>query len=97
MQLEASETANKALFIETDCDAAFYVFKKDNPFRQFIYRLINYKMFDHLVMLLIFLSSVKLAVDTYLFDVDPDGSVALASYILDMFFNITFIFEMVLK
>jgi hypothetical protein len=48
-------------------------------------------------MVLIVLSSVKLAVDTYFKETDANPTVLLWSSILDYFFNFCFLIECILK
>lgn len=97
MQLEEKDTRNKPLFVDVSCEMSLYMFSKDNPFRILCYHIISSKLFDHTIMVLIFLSSVKLASDTYFFDIDQDSIVAITSEKIDTFFNASFIIEMLLK
>ena len=65
--------------------------------RQQCYRLINLKLWDNMVMFLIFASSIKLAFDTYFLEADKDSIVMKVSTNIDLFFNFSFIVEMCVK
>ena len=76
---------------------SFYVFDKEFEFRKLCYKAIKSKLWENIVMLLIFLSSLKLCFDSYFLNADPELPIMKASENVDMFFNICFIFEMVVK
>ena len=48
-------------------------------------------------MTLIALSSIKLAFDTYLLEVDKDSVIMKASENVDLFFTVSFFLEMIIK
>jgi len=85
------------LYIGVDCQMSFYLFDKEFEFRKFCYKAIKSKAWDNVVMLLIFLSSIKLCFDSYFLQADPESPIMKASKDIDMVFNICFIFEMVIK
>ena len=65
--------------------------------RLFCYRSITSKVWEPIVQVLIFGSSIKLAVDTYFLDYDETSQVAIISLNVDFFFNYAFILEMTTK
>ncbi len=54
------------LFHDVACEKALYLLSKQNKFRIFMYKMYKNKIFDNFIMLVIGLSSMKLAADTYL-------------------------------
>lgn len=59
-----------ALFQEIDCNSSFFLFDKGNLFRIICYKMIRHGLWETSVQILIFLSSLKLAIDTYFLDYD---------------------------
>ena len=53
------------MFVGICCEMSFYVFSKTNPIRTLCYRLIKHPAWEQIVIILISLSSVKLAYDTF--------------------------------
>ena len=72
------EEEKNFLFLDIKCESSLYLFSKQNIIRIFCYRMTNHKFWDRFVMGLIFFSSVKLAVDTYLTD-DSESMIAKGS------------------
>jgi len=58
------------MFVDIECASSFYLFDKENCLRVGAYRIYKHKYFEKVVQVLIFLSSFKLAFDTYLLDYD---------------------------
>jgi len=85
------------MYIGVECQMSFYIFDKEFEFRKICYRAIKSKLWDNIVMLLIFLSSLKLCFDSYYLNADPELPVMKISGDIDLFFNICFILEMVVK
>ena len=84
------------MFVDINCESSFYLFSKQNTFRISCYRMINHRHWDNFVIWLIFFSSVKLALDTYLSDNTSLIFMQLSDSI-DYGLNFCFIFEMVVK
>ena len=76
-----------------------YLFGKHTKFRRLCFNLQKHKQFDRIIMLLIFLSSLKLATDTYMTDEDfpKDHVVLLVSEQVDAFFTWVFFAESMIK
>ena len=49
-----------------ECERAIYLIRRETYFRKICFNLQKHKYFDRIIMLLIVLSSVKLATDTYM-------------------------------
>ena len=58
----------KVDFDGNECELSFYFLKKNNKLRIFLYRLVSHTGFETVILILIILSSVKLVVDTYIYD-----------------------------
>jgi hypothetical protein len=75
---------NKEFFKNNECQMSFYAFSQvmfpletrgfnnfqENLFRRWCYKMSKHRNFEKLILLLILFSSVKLVVDTYLFEND---------------------------
>ena len=80
-----------------ECERSFYVFPQKFFFRRIMYIMTNHYLFENLVLVLIILSSLKLAFDTYIID-EPDSSTAKSlSNRIDLFFTIFFALEALTK
>ena len=55
------------------CRKSLYLIPRETMFRRIMYNLQKHKYFDRFIMLLIFLSSLKLATDTYLVNYPPES------------------------
>lgn len=80
-----------------ECESSFYLFSKQNIVRKTCYKLINMKVWDNIVMSLIFASSIKLAADTYFLGRDKDDPVSIISGNIDFVFNACFTLELIIK
>jgi hypothetical protein len=79
------------------CENSFYLFPKESKFRLFTYKAINSPIWDNAVMFLIFLSSFKLAFDSYTWQLPATDPIVVYSDVADNFFNYLFIIEMTTK
>jgi Ion transport protein len=79
---------------EIKCKRSLYVLSKFNPFRKIAYRIVKDNHFEHAIFFAIFVSSMKLAIDTYIADDSPAGTV---SGYIDYGINGFFILESILK
>jgi len=84
-------------FEGNECNVAFYVFSKRNPFRIFLYRMVNSFAFEVFIQILIALSSIKLILDGYMKGVDEDSVVMKIADGSDYFFTIIFALESLCK
>jgi len=96
MKKDKIEQQKVELFIGIECQSSFYLFKKESSFRIVCYKMVHHKFWDRWVMTLIFLSSIKLALDTYLPEKQTSPFV-VASFYIDYFLNFSFIIEMITK
>jgi len=82
-----------------ECDRSLYVFEKKNRFRLFLYQIVfqSNNKFEHVIMVFILLSTIKLIVDTYLTGYDEDSSVTVISSFIDLAFTIVFALECIVK
>lgn len=79
------------------CENSFYLFSKDNRFRKFLFRLMKHRFFERTILTLIVLSSIKLAMDTYIMDRKPEETIVKVSEYVDVFFTISFTLESIIK
>jgi hypothetical protein len=90
--LKKWEKINK-IFKVVDCEKSLYIFPQTNKFRIACMQLITNKHFDHFILFLIIVSTLRLLLDTF---IDGDSATLIFAY-LDLFFNIAFLSEMILK
>ena len=65
----------KVDFEGIECELSFYFLKKDNVIRIYLYRMVTHTGFETVILILIILSSIKLVVDTYIYDYPEDDIV----------------------
>jgi hypothetical protein len=94
---EKNELKEAPLFVGIECKMSFFLFSKTNYFRIICYKLIKHSLWENTVIVLIALSSIKLAFDTWAYDQDEERTRYLISTYADQSFNYLFIFEMVTK
>ena len=63
----------KLMFLDISCERSLYLFSKQNPFRKFCYKVFKHKLFENFILFLIGISSLKLALDSYLIYYDSDS------------------------
>ena len=76
---------------------ALYCFHRRSKFRLLCYNVQKHKYFDRFIMTLIFLSSLKLATDTYMNDLAEDSAIIKVSEITDSTFTWLFFGEFIIK
>ena len=76
---------------------SLYLFHKDSMFRRVCFNLQKHKYFDRFIMALIFLSSLKLATDTYMGGYDEESDVIKISNYTDSTFTWLFFGECIIK
>jgi hypothetical protein len=91
------EREKRLLYNGIQCERSLYIFSKQNWIRLFMYKLSKHKLFDNVIMALIALSSLKLAVDSYLASFAPDSFEIMVSENIDIFMNVCFLFECITK
>ena len=82
------------------CQESIYIFSKKNWFRRSTFKIVQWHNFETIILVLIVLSSCKLAFDTYFADEPTNESEELVyniSNALDYIFNICFAIECGLK
>jgi len=85
------------MFVGVNCQMSFFVFSKDNLIRIGAYKLIKHPLWETVVIILITLSSLKLAFDTFFINETEEDLRFWISYYTDLVFNYLFIFEMTCK
>ena len=98
--LKATEKDNidaKEVGKEIEAENSIYLFNRNGCFRRNVHFIEKHRYFERFIMLLIGLSSTKLATESYLVDLPDDHDVVLAFNELDFIFNYLFILECVLK
>ncbi len=88
---------DKKLFDGINCEKSFYLFSKRSWLRKWLYRIYTHKRFETAIMILIILSSIKLVLDTYMFDLPPESTLIIISDDLDYFFTAAFALETLIK
>ena len=92
---DKTELKQIKLYAGVDCQSAFFIFDKENCFRVGCYKLIKHKYWETVVLVLICLSSLKLAFDTW--EREEGSPVDIFAGYADLFFNYAFILEMSIK
>ena len=85
------------LYEGIDCKESLWVFQKDSTFRKIVYHVVHSNKFENIILFVIFLSSIKLALDTY---VDSDQQFiefVILSDNVDIIFNSFFMLEALIK
>jgi len=77
------------------CKRTFYLISKENPIRVFCLRIIQHVWFERTILFMIVVSSIKLAIDTYISEDDKE-IVQISDY-FDLFLNIFFTLEALTK
>lgn len=84
----------RSLFKDVECEFSLYCISKNNIIRIKLYKLVTDKRFDSVILGFIVISSLKLAIDTYL---PNDSDAFLVSQGLDELFTIIFSLESMAK
>ena len=87
----------ETLFSGISCENSLYIFSQTNWIRVQSCVMIKHAWFETTVQGFILLSSMKLAFDTYIIDLDKDSQVHYVSNQINTFFSVAFITEMSLK
>jgi hypothetical protein len=98
--LKANKSDNidkKLVDSSIEAENSVYLFGRNTCFRRNCHFIQKHKYFENFIMLLIGLSSAKLALESYIVDLPEDAIEKRISNELDFIFNYFFIIEMVLK
>ena len=78
-------------------ESSFFVFSKDNKFRRFCHKIVTLHLFNNIIMICIFFSSLTLALDTPI--KNPGGRTIGEDmlFVVDQLFTVIFFFEVLLK
>ena len=82
-------------FEDNECQDSFFYFSTENYFRRKCYRIVKYPKFDTFILIMIIISSIKLALDTYI--TNPKSLISTVSNKFDLFFTIVFTIEALMK
>ena len=83
------------MFRGIPCSKSLFMFSKVNIFRRFCYVVVKHKYFERCILVIIFLSSIKLALDTYISD--TNSRMYRISVIFDQVFAGIFAVEALMK
>lgn len=84
-------------FEGVECSRSLYILRKKSCLRKYCYMIKESKIFENTILALIVLSSIKLAVDTYLVDFDKDSTTMVVADGIDTFFTFAFLLECIIK
>jgi hypothetical protein len=65
MKKEKVDELEVKLYVGIECEQSLYVMSKESCFRDINYKLMSNPWWERIIIILILLSSIKLAVDTY--------------------------------
>ena len=82
---------------DVECEKAYWLFTKENPFRMLCFRVANSNKFENLILFLICTSSLKLVWDTYIIEEPEDSTEVKISSALDIVFTCLFTLELIIK
>ena len=82
---------------EVTCENAIYLFNRRGIFRRTCFFVQQHRYFDRFIMLLIAISSLQLAFETYIQDLDAEHPVTVTNRILGQVFTVLFLLEMLFK
>ena len=88
---------SKPLYEGVEWEVAFFFISKQNIFRIWIYKLVQWTGFETIVLIGIISSSLKLSMDTYIINDPNDSFASILSDDLDYFFIAFFTLESLLK
>ena len=91
------DQSNKSNYKNIECVRSLYLFHYNNIIRKICYKITNHYLFENIVLSIIILSSIKLAYDTYLYNVSDNDTRVIVSRNFDAFFTFFFLFEALVK
>ena len=81
------------LFKKNECERALYILPQTSKFRMFCLKLMSNKWFDRFILFMILASTARLILDTLI-----TGYISVLTFdILDVVFNLIFLFEAIIK
>lgn len=87
----------KVDFEGVECENSLYFLTKKNKLRIYLFRMVTNNGFETIILFLIVFSSIKLVIDSYIFDWPEDEPLVIASNRIDYFFTAVFALESLLK
>lgn len=93
----SSSRVKKRQFVGNECVKSYFLFRQSSKLRTFCFKVTNSPKFEWAIMGLIFISSLKLIWETYLFNEPANSQKQEISRYLDIILTILFIFEFLLK
>ena len=82
-----------ALFRKNECENSLYLLSQINFFRVACMKIATHKKFDAFILVMILLSTARLILDTFI----AGYTSVLVFDMCDLFFNVVFLFEMIVK
>lgn len=87
-----------AYFKDVKCQFSLYIFSKENKIRRICFKIMFSRLFKYLMNFIIFLSLLKLIIDTYIdWEIIQDKDFLYSSNILNYMINISFFSEVLIK
>lgn len=83
--------------VEIECENSIYLFNRKGRFRKICYYIQQHRYFDRFIMILIAVSSLQLAFETYIQDLPKDDPVTIGNKILGEIFTYLFMLEFLFK
>ena len=82
---------------EIECEDSIYLFNREGTFRKTCYYIQQHQYFDRFIMILIALSSIQLAFETYIDAADTNNPINIGNKILGEIFTYLFVLECLFK
>lgn len=97
LKAKRGEIDEKKIGADVEAENSVYLFEKEGCFRRNVFYVQKHRYFDRFVMILIALSSIKLAMESYFVNEPEDSTIVSVSNDLDSVINYAFILECILK
>ncbi|CAD8053314.1 unnamed protein product [Paramecium primaurelia] len=90
--LSRQDSLNKFIYFSEPglCFYSLNIFSQNNPIRRLCYKIVKNSLFDQIILFAIFLSSLKLVIDTYL-----SNFLDWADWFFAIFFGVEFLFKII--
>jgi hypothetical protein len=75
LKAKKGEIDEKKIGLEIEAENSIYLFNRDSCFRRNIFYIQKHRYFERMIMMLIALSSTKLALESYFVDKDENAKV----------------------
>jgi hypothetical protein len=93
---QKSTIKKREIYLDVYCEASMYAFLRQHPIRKFAATVVSHSLFEPIIQFLIFTSSAKLVVETYI-PADTDPTLSLGFTIFDNILTVIFVFEAIVK